>query len=76
MKVTITEATIESGGGTATITFPVDGQTVTVAVPKEIKAHFRNQFVRANPSPLQKQKYRTLMSLLAAAYKAGQANSN
>jgi predicted metal-dependent hydrolase len=70
------ETTIESAGATATINLPVDGQTVKITVPKEVKAHFTNQFVRANPSKLQKQKYTTLMSLLRAAYKAGQASSN
>ena len=71
MKITIEEATIRSGA-TADIDIYIDDKKVKITVPKEVKAHFTNQFVRKNPSALQRKKYATLMALLRAAYKAGQ----
>jgi hypothetical protein len=50
----------------------IDDEKVKISVPKEVKAHFDDQFVRENPTSLQKKKYAVLMSLLRAAYKAGQ----
>jgi len=69
---TIQETTIISGA-TAAVRIRIDGKDVKITVPREIKAYFDDQFVRPNPTALQKRKYATLMSLLQAAYKAGQA---
>jgi hypothetical protein len=74
VKITIEETTIRSGA-TADIDIYIDDKKVKITVPKEVRADFNNQFVRSNPTALQKRKYATLMSLLRAAYKAGQ-NAN
>lgn len=71
VKISIEETTIRSGE-TAEINIYIDDKRVKITVPKEVKADFDNQFVRSNPTPLQKRKYATLMSLLRAAYKVGQ----
>jgi hypothetical protein len=73
MKITIEETTVRSGAS-AEIEIFIDDKKVKIMVPKEVKAHFTNQFARPNPTPLQKKRYITLMSLLRAAYKAGQAS--
>jgi len=72
LKITIEQTTILVGA-TAEIKIFIDDKPVKITVPKEVKAYFVSQFVRSNPTPAQKQKYTTLMSLLRAAYKAGQA---
>lgn len=58
-------------GRTANINFDIDGERVSLKVPTEIKAHFMEQFVRNNPTALQRRKYATVMSLIREAYKAG-----
>ncbi len=62
-------------GKTANISFDIDDQRVTIKVPAETKAHFTEQFVRPNPTALQRRKYATVMALIRAAYKAGLASS-
>ena len=74
MKITIEEVTVRSGK-TASIDIFIDDKKVKINVPAEVKAHFSDQFVRANPTALQKKKYVTLMSLLRAAYKAGKESN-
>lgn len=70
IKITIDEVAIRSGQ-TAEILIYIDDRKVKISVPKEVKAHFDDQFVRPNPTSLQKKKYTTLMALLRAAYNAG-----
>lgn len=73
-KITITEATVTTGS-MASVEIFIDDKKVRISVPPEVKAYFNAQFVRDKPSKLQRQKYTTLMTLLRAAYRAGQ-NSN
>jgi hypothetical protein len=49
----------------------VNGTFVYVPVPAELMAYFKQQFVRSSPTDAQKQKYATIMNLLAAAYLCG-----
>lgn len=72
--IVIQEVTIQSGK-TANIKITIDGKEVRISVPVEVKAYFNAQFVRANPTPEQKKRYATVMSLLRAAYQAGQKSS-
>lgn len=73
VTMSVTEFTIVSGK-TSTVEVFIDGKKVSIVVPDDVKADFKNQFTRPNPTALQKQKYHTLMRLLAAAYKAGQVD--
>ncbi len=74
INISITEITV-STGKLASIELHIDDKKVTIPVPSEIRADFNNQFSRPNPTPLQRKKYGTLMALMRAAYKAGQASS-
>ena len=69
----ISEVTIITGK-TSAIRVDIDGQKVSISVPAEVKADFDNQFSRATPTALQRKKYATIMRLLRAAFKAGQAH--
>ncbi|HEX2837320.1 MAG TPA: hypothetical protein VHN77_04235 [Phycisphaerales bacterium] len=72
VTVSITEVTVISGKS-STIRVMVDGKQVSIPVPAETMAYFNAQFSRPKPTSEQKKKYATIMNLLAAAYKAGQA---
>ena len=49
----------------------VDGQELKIPVAPETRAYFQKEFVRENPSKLQREKYTTVMKLMVAAYKQG-----
>lgn len=49
----------------------VDEDTVLIPIDDDINAYFNQQFVRAKPTTLQRQKYATIMNLLRAAYFKG-----
>ena len=52
------------------------GREVTqIWVTPEVKAYFNQQFVRGNPTELQKKRYVTMMNLMRAAYEAGGKDS-
>jgi hypothetical protein len=57
-----------------TVIIKVDGRDTKIPVSSALKADFTNQFVRPNPSALQKRKFRTLKALMASAYAAGRAS--
>lgn len=69
-KISITEITILTGK-TKGFRIDVDGETVTIPVDESVFVNYQNQFYRANPTPAQRQKFATLMSLMRAAYKQG-----
>ena len=56
-----------------TIEVDIDKKIVSIPVSSALRTNFLNQFVRDAPSQLQRNRYRTLMSLIVAAYRAGQA---
>jgi hypothetical protein len=70
LKISITEMTIVSGK-TQQIRIWVNGQPVNITVSAEVKAYFNEQFVRANPSAIQKRRFITLSNVAAAAYLKG-----
>jgi len=72
-QFTITEYTVRTGK-VSKIDVIIDDKNVRIAVPSELKAYFNSQFTRPNPTPLQRQKYMTLMALMRAAYNQGKAD--
>jgi hypothetical protein len=58
-----------------TVDVKIDNRIVKISVSPETKTDFKNQFVRTAPSALQKRKFKTVMALMCAAYKAGQASN-
>jgi hypothetical protein len=71
----ITEISITSGA-TASIGFDVNGEKISIKVPKEIKAYFDDQFSRPKPTKLQTKRYVTLMNLMRAAYLKRREDTN
>ena len=57
-----------------TIDIKLDGKIVKVPVARTLRTNFLNQFVREQPSQLQRNRYKTLMALMAASYRAGDSN--
>lgn len=70
ITITVSQTTINTGKN-ASIDITVDDKRVKIPVPSEVRAYFTEQFVRDTPTPQQRRKYATVMTLLAAAYKAG-----
>lgn len=69
--VSITEVTI-SGGPHRNIRVTIDGQVVLIPVSAEVYAYWQEQFVRQNPTPAQRKRFATMMSVVRAAYVTGQ----
>jgi hypothetical protein len=74
VKISISEITIQSGK-MASIKFDLDGTPVKIPVSADVKAYFDAQFVRANPTALQRKKFATIMNLLRATYVAGRKSA-
>jgi hypothetical protein len=70
LRFTVSEVTVSSGKQT-TIPVYIDGERVKIPVAAEVRAHFKDQFERPNPSALQKRRHATVMQLLRAAYNKG-----
>ena len=68
--ISITEITVLTGK-TKGFRLDVDGAQVTIPVDEALFANYQNQFWRQSPTPQQKKKFGTLMSLLRAAYRKG-----
>lgn len=68
--ISITEVTFESGPKKK-INVQVDGERVGIPVASEVYAYWHDQFVRENPSQLQKKRFATLMSVVRAAFLEG-----
>jgi len=49
----------------------IDGEMINIPVSDEIYAYCQAQFVRSNPTDLQRKRYATLKNLIRAAYKEG-----
>jgi hypothetical protein len=49
----------------------INSHIVHVPVSDDVYAYWHEQFVRQNPTPAQKKRFRTLMNLLRAAYAKG-----
>jgi hypothetical protein len=49
----------------------IGGVSVNIPVDEEVHAYFKEQFLRQNPTPLQRRKWATIMNVLQAAYLKG-----
>ncbi len=72
-EIRVTEVTITEGAAArqATIHVIIDDRKIEIPVAPEVRAHWEEQFFRANPTPPQKKRWATLMNVVRAAYKKG-----
>ena len=56
----------------ATIEVKIGNKKVKIEVPSEVKAYVFDVLIHDDRKDVQNEHYRTLMTLLAAAYRAGQ----
>lgn len=49
----------------------IDGNNVNVPVDESVFAYFDEQFLRDNPTQLQRKRFSTIMNVLREAYKKG-----
>lgn len=68
--INITEITILTGK-TKGFDLNVDGVKITIPIDEGLFANYRNQFWREKPTPDQRKRFGTLMSLLREAYRNG-----
>lgn len=52
----------------------VGEKKIAIPVDENVFTYFNEQFVRKNPTPLQKKKYTTVKNMILAAYKKGIAD--
>ena len=71
-KITIqfSEVTITSGK-MKSIRIKIDGKDVYIPVDEAVYAYFEEQFLRKNPTPLQRKKFATITNVLRSAYIKG-----
>lgn len=70
ISVRVFEASIESGK-TKDIRVNIDGNDVRIPVDETVYAYFNEQFLRSNPTALQRKKFATILNVLRAAYLKG-----
>lgn len=70
-SISITEVSFGEGPKGRHIRVEIDGETVKIPISEEIYAYWHSQFVRPNPTPQQRKRFTTLMSVVRAAYKEG-----
>ena len=63
VTINITEVTFVSGK-TKNIRVNIDGQAVQIPVDEAVYAYFDEQFLRKNPTALQRKRFGTLMNAL------------
>ena len=71
--ISVTEVTFVHGK-TKSIRVKLDGNYVNIPVDETVYAYFNEQFLRTNPTALQKKKFATIMNVLRAAYQKGKAD--
>jgi hypothetical protein len=70
VTVNVTEVTLVSGRK-KNIRVNIDGTDVHIPVDEGVHAYFHQQFLRQNPTPLQRKRFATIMNVLRAAYLKG-----
>jgi hypothetical protein len=71
-EVTISVAEVTfTKGKKKSVRINVDGQNVDIPVDEQIYAYFNEQFLRPNPTELQRKRFATIMNVLRAAYFKG-----
>jgi hypothetical protein len=73
VTISVTEITVVQGKKKS-VRINIDGQTVNVPVDESVFTYFKEQFIRENPTPLQKKRFATVMNVLRAAYLKGLAD--
>ena len=73
IHISITEVVVLTGK-TKGFKLNIDGAQVTIPVDEAMFVNYQNQFYREKPTPDQKKRYLTLLSLMRAAYKKGVAD--
>jgi hypothetical protein len=68
--INVTEVTLVTGKK-KNVRVKIGGVDVNIPVDEGVHAYFKEQFLRQNPTPLQRRKFATIMSLLQAAYLKG-----
>ncbi len=72
VTISVTSVTVSaSKGRRKTIRVNVNGQDVRIPVSDDVYAYWNEQFVRENPTPLQRKRFATFMSVLREAYLKG-----
>ena len=49
----------------------IKSRIISIPVPDDLYAYWHEQFVRQNPTPAQKRRFRTMLNILRAAYAKG-----
>ena len=70
VKITVTEITVTTGKQKEIMVY-VDGKKVFIPVDESVYAYFKDQFLRKNPTTMQKHRFITIMSVIRAAYLKG-----
>jgi len=73
ITVNVTEVTM-TGGRKKGIRINVDGNNVVIPVDEAIYVYFTEQFLRDNPTAMQRRKFATIMNILRSAYLKGVAD--
>ncbi len=70
VKVSVTEVSISSGRRRY-LRVEIDGRDVQIPVDDAVYQIWQEQFVRGNPTALQRRRFATFMNVVRAAYKKG-----
>lgn len=70
VTISVAEVTLTKGKKKS-IRINVDGQNVNIPVDEQIYAYFNEQFLRPNPTNIQRKRFATIMNVLRSAYLKG-----
>ncbi len=70
VTISVAEVTLTKGKKKS-IRINVDGQNVNIPVDEQIYAYFNEQFLRPNPTNIQRKRFATIMNILRSAYLKG-----
>ena len=73
VTISVSEFTFVSGKK-KNVRIKHDGSDVLIPVDEGVYAYFREQFLRQNPTSLQRKRFSTIMNVLRAAYLKGVAD--
>ncbi len=74
IKVRIAEVTVTAAGRKKNIKVNIDGTDVLIPIDETVFAYFHEQFLRDNPTPLQRKRFATIMNVIREAYLKGVAD--
>jgi hypothetical protein len=71
-EISITETTVRfQNKPKKHIRVNIDGRQVVIPVDAAVHAYWNEQFLRENPTPMQKKRFTTLMNVIRSAYLKG-----